>query len=394
MEAKITADLLPLARPISQLVHDPRNARTHNAKNLQAIRDSLAKFEQRKPVVVRRSDMRVIAGNGTMDAALALGWTHLACVLVDDDDTTAAAYGLADNRTAELAEWDDETLAALMAELDEAGASEGLGWTDREVTRLLDEAARGEAGEDPGAMEPPANPVSVAGGVYRLGPHVLVCGDCTDPAVWDKALEGRRPALCATDPPYGVGFGYDVHQDTPEALDRLVAGVMPLILARCERALITPGNSNQRRYPPPAWTLCWVTPTATGRTPWGFSGWQPIMAYGSDPFLANGRGCQPDTWGTYDSSAMGDDAKARGEGAAHPCSKPLNFWTWLVERGSVHREDLIMDPFMGSGTTLIVAAKLGKVAAGIELSPAYCDVIRRRWGAWARSNGAEVGDGL
>lgn len=114
----IHEQLRPLALPLGELVPDPANARKHNDKNLAAIRGSLAQFGQRKPLVVQRTGMIIRAGNGTYEAAKSLGWEHLACVLVDEDDVSAVGFAIADNRTAELAEWDEEVLGKLLREVE------------------------------------------------------------------------------------------------------------------------------------------------------------------------------------------------------------------------------------------------------------------------------------
>ena len=107
-----------LALPIADLVPDPANARKHGDKNLAAIKGSLAQYGQRRPAVVQREGMVVRAGNGMLQAAISLGWTHLACLLVDEDNVSATGFAIADNRTAELAEWDEEVLGRLMQEVD------------------------------------------------------------------------------------------------------------------------------------------------------------------------------------------------------------------------------------------------------------------------------------
>jgi ParB-like chromosome segregation protein Spo0J len=96
---------------------DPSNARKHGGPNLAAIQGSLAVYGQRKPIVANRRTKAVIAGNGTLEAARALGWTHIAVVFTDDDPVTAAGFAIADNRTAELAEWDGEALDRLLREV-------------------------------------------------------------------------------------------------------------------------------------------------------------------------------------------------------------------------------------------------------------------------------------
>ena len=104
--------------PIDSISPDPANARKHDERNLTAIRDSLRAFGQQKPIVVDQREI-VVAGNGTLEAAKRLGWTEIAIVRTTLDNTQATAFGIADNRTAELAEWDDEVLRSLLDSLDD-----------------------------------------------------------------------------------------------------------------------------------------------------------------------------------------------------------------------------------------------------------------------------------
>lgn len=110
-DLSMIADALrPLAVPCSDLEFDPANPRSHDEENLSAIRASLKTFGQRKPIVANRRTKQIEAGNGTLQGALALGWSHVAVVWVDDDDKTATGFSIADNRSAELAIWDDKNL--------------------------------------------------------------------------------------------------------------------------------------------------------------------------------------------------------------------------------------------------------------------------------------------
>lgn len=151
----IAKDLQPLARPIADFVFDPRNARTHGDRNYQAVKTSLERFGQRVPIVVRAGTMEVEAGNLRLQVARDLGWTHIAAVIVDEDARSATAYGIVDNRSADLAEWNWGTLAELLAELrDDEEDLNDLGWSDYEVEPLLagsfvpDAIPEGEWGDD------------------------------------------------------------------------------------------------------------------------------------------------------------------------------------------------------------------------------------------------------
>ncbi len=132
---RIAPALKPHIVKINTLTPDPDNAREHPDRNLNAIKDSLRLYGQVKPIVVRKSNRTVVAGNGTLESAIALGWTEIAAVFVDMNHVEAIGYGLADNRTAELAKWDFEVVARLDKILLEAGA-ETVGWTKDELEVL------------------------------------------------------------------------------------------------------------------------------------------------------------------------------------------------------------------------------------------------------------------
>jgi site-specific DNA-methyltransferase (adenine-specific) len=179
-----------------------------------------------------------------------------------------------------------------------------------------------------------------------------------------EILPSLSAALILTDFPYSIGEKYDVYQDTEENLRQLIVDLIPLIIQASPVSLITCGVGNMYKFPVPDWTLSWMTPAGAGSGPWGFCCWQPILAYGKDPYLKEGRGRRPD------SIIHTELAQPNG----HPCPKPLAFWKWLLLRGSTKETDLIIDPCMGSGTTLRAAKDLGRPAIGIDISEAYCEL--------------------
>ncbi len=134
----IAPELRSIAVPLKDLTPDPKNVRKHGDRNMEAITASLRRFGVRQPIVVQKSgaDLIVRAGNGRMAAALHLGWTHLPAVVFEENDTDAVAYAIADNRTAELAEWDWESLSATLKEVD--GDWTNLGWADYELEPLME----------------------------------------------------------------------------------------------------------------------------------------------------------------------------------------------------------------------------------------------------------------
>ena len=205
----------------------------------------------------------------------------------------------------------------------------------------------------------------------RIGNQRLILGDCLQV----MPLLGRFDAV-VTDPPYGIGFPYNSHDDTPENLQGLIAGMVPLARGMASRVIITPGNTNVFRYPAADWLGAWTWDTTTARGFWGWSQWQPILLYGEDVWPGtNSRG------GALKSDRIhfsGGEAKiAHADGGGHTCPKPLAFMEKMIGRFS-QRGETILDPFMGSGTTLVACQRMGRAGTGIELDPGYFDIACRR----------------
>lgn len=147
MTAKIADDLVSLALPIDELHPDPANARTHTDANIETLKTSLSQFGQRKPIVVQRDGLLIRAGNGLWHAAKALGWSHIAAVVVDEGSTDATAFAIMDNRSAETSEWNDEVLAQQLLSLQEDNYNlEFTGFSEPEIDVLckeIEEIAKG-----------------------------------------------------------------------------------------------------------------------------------------------------------------------------------------------------------------------------------------------------------
>jgi hypothetical protein len=143
---------------------------------------------------------------------------------------------------------------------------------------------------------------------------------------------------------------------------------MPELLRIGKIVAVTTGVKSMYLYPAPSWVMNWYTPAGTGCGPWGFCTWQPILLYGKDPFLANGKGSMPDTILHTETS----------EKNGHPCPKPINIWWKLLNRLSIKETDITFDPFMGSGTTAVACERLGRKWFGCELEPKYCEIANKR----------------
>ena len=159
--------------PIDSIHLDAANARLHPETNLDAIAASLKRFGQQEPLIIQKSSGRVIAGNGRMVAMKQLGWRECDVVEADVDDLTATALGIALNRTASLAEWDEPVLAKLLVELEKGDAREGVGYSQDELETLLAELADANMGDydEDAVPEPMDDAISAAGDIWLVGDH-------------------------------------------------------------------------------------------------------------------------------------------------------------------------------------------------------------------------------
>jgi len=205
-----------------------------------------------------------------------------------------------------------------------------------------------------------------------LETNVIYNEDCIEGM---KKLPDNSMDLVLTDPPYGVNLNYKSHNDSKENLKILIDNFLPEAIRVGKRVLITCGNGNQHLYPEPDWTLAWVISAGAGQNKWGFTCWQPILAYGKDPYRSNNMGARPDII----------RSNAQSPKVNHPAPKPIEFWEQLLLRGSVNKNDIILDPFMGSGTTAIVALKHNRKFIGFEKEEKYYHIALKRIGKFDKS---------
>lgn len=358
---------------ITDLVSDPNNARKHDEKNLEAIKGSLTQFGQRKPIVVQGNV--VIAGNGTLEAAKRLGWDEIDIVQVPEDWTKdqAKAFALADNRTAELASWDEQVLAAQVLELAEAGF---------EVAEFGFEAI--EPPIDPDAIdedEVPALPdeaITKPGDVWKLGNHKLICGDSTQVHLVEKLMGESKADMIFTDPPYGVDY-QGIHNDDKAGLETLLRDVFGnYVIASKPGASIYVFHSDRnadifhsvfREFFHFSSMVIWAKNSLTlSRTDYQ-SQHEPCL-YG---WVNNG---SHSFYGDRKQVSIWRFDKERVEG--HTTPKPVALVARAIANSS-KSGDLIIDLFGGSGSTLIACEQTNRSARIMELDPKYCDVIVKRW---------------
>lgn len=397
---------------IESLELDPNNARKHSRRNLDAIAASLNKFGQRKPIVVHNGT--VIAGNGTLEAAKSLGWTEIGITRCPDDwdADTAKAYALADNRSSELAEWDDLVLANQLLDLD------GAGWDIAELGFNQRNLPDPEPTDEDEIPTTPNEPTGKLGAIWKLGRHTLVCGDSTDSATLSKALKGEKADVIFTDPPYNVAYEGGTKDKLTIENDAMTDSQFELFLTNAYAAMYANAKEGCLIYVCHAdssghifrntfvgggfmlkQVLVWVKDNfVLGRQDYNWQhepilyGWKPgaahkwygaftnstILDYGrKDIEKLNKQELVDLITQAQETSTAIREPRPRRNGE-HPTMKPISLVTRLV-RNSSTRDQIILDPFGGSGSTLIAAETLGLIAGIVELDPKYCDVIIQRW---------------
>lgn len=370
-------------RRIEDLQLDPDNAREHDDANLEAIKSSLGKFGQRKPIVV--ADGVVIAGNGTMLAAQALGWKEIDTVSADDlDELERKAYAIADNRTAELAKWNQEKLAQALADItqigDELGEASGF---DHEAIVDLVSQELGDSGEPAEIVEDEVpeveeETVTQPGDLWVLGEHRLLCGDSTKGEDVDRLFAGGTADATVTDPPYGISYRSNHRKERFDELqndDRILGGWVEPSMRRsrgwivffCAWQRLDEWMEVGRQIGNLTNLLIWKKAAAMGDLTGSFAPtFEVALAYNrGEKLLCHGR-----------PSAVLEHRIDAGITFQHPTTKPVGLLADILQATT---RNSVFDPFLGSGTTLIAAEQLGRKCYGLELDPRYCDVIVRRW---------------
>ncbi len=191
----------------------------------------------------------------------------------------------------------------------------------------------------------------------------IICGDCLEIL---RDFDDNSVDLVLTDPPYGVGMEYDVYEDTEEKWYDLMTKLVPECMRLSSMTIMPAGNRVALGWIyaniPPDWLICWYKGSPGCRSFVGFNDWEPLLVYGKNE-------------GVQMHDFMACTPKPFDNG--HPCPKPINWAVWLIDR-TTKPNDLILDPFCGSGTTCVAAKMLGRHYIGIDISNDYCEIARKR----------------
>lgn len=395
-------------RPIDVLIPYARNSRTHSDAQVAQIAASIREFGWTNPVLID-GENGIIAGHGRVLAARKLGMNTVPCIeLAGMSEAQRRAYIIADNKLALNAGWDEEALVAEFAELDALGFDLDLtGFSPEEIAALMpEEVAPGLTDED-AVPEVQDEPVSRPGDLWIMGRHRLVCGDATNVDDWAKLRVGDGFVLF-TSPPYNAGDAsglrdkyrpgvpktnkfYDAYSDDLSGdeyvtllsdtvtsaftwVDTVAINVQPL--AGSKRALLRWMNQWASHLVD---IITWDKGRAAPHIQPGIMAsryeWIVILSR-----IENASRVVPhSSWqGKYSNVYQAPPQSNNEYASVHGATFPVHLPEFVIG-DMMNRSRGVVDCFMGTGTTIIAAEKLGRDGCGIELSPTYCDVIVRRW---------------
>jgi DNA modification methylase len=372
--------------PIERLIPSARNARTHSAAQIAELAGSIVAFGFMAPVLVDSAGI-IMAGHCRVLAARQLRLDRIPVIVADHlSETEKRAYAIADNKIALNAGWDDELLRVELESLRGDGVDlQNLGFSEEEFNLLVDELDRTPQVDDESLPEAPVVAVSQPGDMWRLGDHLLLCGDALDPSSYATLLSGFSAAMVVTDPPYNVGYcapglGVGIANDNlGQGFGMFLETACRNLLAHTEGAVYICMSSSELHTLYDAFSKAgghWSTFVIWGKNAFtlGRADYQRMF----EPILYGWREGAKHYWcGARDQGDLWliDRPQAND---LHPTMKPVE----LIERAvlnSSRRGETVLDSFGGSGSTLIACEKTGRKARLIELEAKYCDVIIQRW---------------
>ena len=376
---------------VSELSLDPSNVRKHSRRNLDAIKASLRKFGQQKPIVVDAKGI-VLAGNGTLTAAKELGWTEIQATRTELAGVEATAFAIADNRTAELAEWDDNLDDVLKSLLGAGQDLEDLGFSESELAKISSDLV-GDSGLDAEPQVDKSDELRVKWGVesgqlWQLGEHRLLCGDSAKVEDARRVMGGGLADMVITDPPYGVAYV----GKTKDALKVENDDVDEETLAKMCKQWFDAADEVSRAG------AYWIATVPAGPlhgvffNDWKARGYlRQVMVWNKDsmvmghseyhykhePILFGWKPGERLKNSDRTKTTVWDFARPKAS-REHPTMKPIEMWAYAIVNHT-ERGNSVYEPFSGSGTTIIACEQLGRKARAIEISPNYVAVALQRW---------------
>jgi len=380
------------------------NSRTHSDKQVTEIASSIKEFGFTNPVLIDKENT-IIAGHGRLLASKKLGLKEVPTILLENlTEAQKKAYIIADNKLALNAGWDEELLSIELKELDELGYDTSLtGFSEDELSDILDKPiSKGLTDED--EVPEDVEPIVEKGDIWQLGNHRLMCGDSTILNNYEKLLKENKADLLITDPPYNVNYeGKDKNKLTIKndskndddflqfLKDAFINCAINLKLG-CSfyifhsdwyglefRQSIKNSDLELKQ------NLIWEKNSMVmGRQDYQ---WQ------HEPCLYGWKRGASHSWYSDRKQTTIIKYDRPSKSKLHPTMKPVGLIEYLIKNSS-KQEDIILDPFLGSGTSLMACEKQGRICYGIELDPKYCDVIIKRWENFTGKKAERIENGL
>ncbi|MFP1695265.1 site-specific DNA-methyltransferase [Gardnerella greenwoodii] len=372
---------------VSELIPYVRNARTHSEAQVSQIAASIREFGFLSPILVAE-DNTILAGHGRLAAALKLGLKKVPCVKENHlTETQKRAYIIADNKLSLNAGWDSELLAVELSELEGADFNlDLLGFDEVELSSIFD-ADKDVSDDDFDVEKELEEPCfSKTGDMWTLGKHRIICGDATKLETYKTLLENTKVNLVVTDPPYNVnyeGAAGKIKNDNMEDdkfYQFLFNSFVNMEQAMADDASIyvfhadTEGLNFRKAFQDAGFYLSgcciWKKPSLVlGRSPYQ---WQ------HEPCLYGWKKKGKHKWyaGRKETSVW--EFEKPKKNADHPTMKPIALLAYPIKNSSM-TNSLVLDPFAGSGSTLIACEQTGRICYAIELDEKYCDVIVKRY---------------
>jgi DNA modification methylase len=417
--AAVSRNLAVIYRPIDQLKPDPANPRRHSRKQVRQIANSIRAFGLNVPILIDR-DGKIVGGHGRWLACHLLGITEVPTLCLDHlTPTQARAFMIADNRLTEIATWDDRLLAQQLKDLSLLGLDFSLELTGFEMgeidLRIASLEDVPDQADDPADALPEFStqpPVSKIGDLWMLGRHRLLCGSALDVAAFTALMGEERAATVITDPPYNVridghasGLGAVHHRPFPMASGEMDRAEFTAFLGKTFRNLAAFSVDGAVHFICMDWrhaeellgagrgvyselkNLCvWVKDNAgMGSLYRSQHELVFVFKHGRNGHRNNvqlgqfGRN-RSNVWRYPGANSFARCGEEGNLSALHPTVKPVAMVSDAILDCSA-RGDIVLDAFLGSGTTVIAAERTGRRCYGIELDAGYVDTIVRRWQA-------------
>ena len=381
--------------PVAELIPYARNSRTHSPQQVDKIAASIREFGFLNPIIVDGQN-GIVAGHGRVMAAQKLGLASLPVIEAAHlTEAQKRAYVIADNRLALDAGWDNDMLKIELQDLDAEGFDLSLtGFNPDEIGNFLADPTEGLTDED-AVPEVPAVPVTVEGDVWVLGRHRLMCGDSTSIDAVERLMDGRKADMVFTDPPYNIGSENKgvaasvskAHKDLMAAdwdkdfqIEAPLNCALAVMAKDCAVYVCTSHHLAGRIW---SWMKEWAD--LHGYCVWSKPDPMPSLmkrhwTWDTEliPYATRGKHVFNAENGQHSPSTWRINKQQGAEKTGHPTQKPVAVPQHAIEKSSRNNQ-IVLDLFGGSGSTLIACEKTARDCRMMELDPKYCDVIIKRW---------------